>query len=259
MTTGQGFGELWSPGARDWARFAEPHFQPLYEAIHDRLGIRNGTRLLDVGCGPGGAALLAAGRGARVAGLDASPGSVEVARERVPDGDFRIGDMESLPWLNASFDAVTGFNSFPFAINPAAALAEARRVLVPGGKVGIAIFSPREESQQPKIMAAIAALAPPQSPGGPSPFALSAPGRLEAVVQAVGLQTLDRGEFPIVSVLPTAEAACRAFLAGGTGGRAVQHSGQERVRQAIQEALEGFRVETGGYRIEHRFWFLIAE
>jgi len=170
MTTGQGFGELWSPGARDWARFAEPHFQPLYEAIHDRLGIRNGTRLLDVGCGPGGAALLAAGRGARVAGLDASPGSVEVARERVPDGDFRIGDMESLPWSNGSFDAVTGFNSFPFAGNPAAALAEARRVLVPGGKVGIAIFSPREESQQPKIMAAIAALAPPQSPGGRVPL-----------------------------------------------------------------------------------------
>jgi SAM-dependent methyltransferase len=70
--------------------------------------------LLDVGCGTGGAAFLAAGHGARVAGLDASLDSVEVARERVPTGDFRVGDMESLPWPDGSFDVVTGSNSFQF-------------------------------------------------------------------------------------------------------------------------------------------------
>lgn len=98
MTTGKAFGQLWSHGARDWASFVEPHYRPLYEAVHDRLGIRSDVRLLDVGCGPGGSAQLAAGRGGRVAGLDASPNSIEVARERNPAGDFRVGDMESLPW-----------------------------------------------------------------------------------------------------------------------------------------------------------------
>ena len=73
MTTGKAFGQIWSHGARDWASFVEPHYQSLYQAVHDRLGITEGTRVLDVGCGPGGAALLASGRGARGAGLDASP------------------------------------------------------------------------------------------------------------------------------------------------------------------------------------------
>src|SRR5690348_12791553 len=97
MTTGQSLGEPGNSGARNWARVQEPHFRPFYDAVHERLGIGNGTRLLDVGCGPGGAALLAAERGARVAGLDVAADAVEVASERVPAGDFRVGDMESLP------------------------------------------------------------------------------------------------------------------------------------------------------------------
>src|SRR5579864_1903586 len=126
MTTGEAHGTLWSRGARDWATYVEPRARVFYQLVHDRLGIGEGTRLLDVGCGPGGSAELAAQRGARVAGLDASPGSIEFARERVPNGDFRVGDMESLPWPDGSFDAVTGFNSFQFAGNPATAFGEAR-------------------------------------------------------------------------------------------------------------------------------------
>src|ERR1700740_3176583 len=105
MKTGQTQGEVWSGGAQDWARFMEVHYGNLYQLLHDRLAIGQGTRLLDVGCGAGSAAVLAARRGARVAGLDASPGSIEVARERVPEGDFQVGDMESLPWPDGSFDA----------------------------------------------------------------------------------------------------------------------------------------------------------
>ena len=134
MSTGPTLGELWSRGARDWASYVEPQYPILYEAIYDLLGIGNGTRLLDVGCGPGGAALLAAGHGARVAGLDASPDSIGAARERIPSGDFRVGDMKSLPWPDGTFDVVTGFNSFQF--EPAAALAEASRVLASGRQVG---------------------------------------------------------------------------------------------------------------------------
>ena len=66
MTTGKAFGQLWSHGARDWASLVEPHYRPLYEAVHERLGIRSDVRLLDVGCGPGGSAQLAAGRGGQV-------------------------------------------------------------------------------------------------------------------------------------------------------------------------------------------------
>ncbi len=258
MTTGEAFGAQWSGGARDWARFMEPHYAPLYETIYDRLGVGDGTRLLDVGCGPGGATLLAAKRGARVAGLDASPDSVAAARERIPQGEFTVGDMERLPWPDGSCDVVTGFNAFSFAGDPVAALREARRVLVPGGKLGIVVFAPREESQQPKIMAAIAALAPPRAPGGPGPFALSAPGTLESIVEAAGLRAVEQGASVVVLAYATAEDACRAFLAGGTAGRALQHSGEARVLQALREVLEEFRVGAGGYRVENHFRWVIA-
>ena len=257
--TGQTHSELGSEGARNWAMFQEPHFRPLYETVQERLRIESETRLLDVGCGAGGAALLAARWGAWVAGLDVSPGMVQLARERVPEGDFQVGDMESLPWSDDSFDAVTGFNSFQFARNPKTALAEARRVLAPDGKLGMVIWAPPEESQQPRIMNAIIALAPPQAPDAPGPFALSGPGVVELVLEAAGLRLIDRGEVPIVVDYPDAESACRAMMAGSGGIRAVQHSGEERVRQTIVEALQEFRVGISGYRIENRFGFVIAE
>jgi SAM-dependent methyltransferase len=258
MTTGQIHGELWSGGARVWAQYIEPNARPFYDVVHDRLGIGKGTRLLDVGCGPGGAAELAAARGAQVAGLDASLGSIEVARERVPEGDFRVGDMESLPWPAGSFDAVTGFNSFPFAGNPATALAEARRVLEPDGKLGMVIWAPREESQQASIMAAIAALAPPTPPDAPGPFALSAPDAAESVLQVVGLRIVDRGEVPAVFRYADAETACRAMMASGGTVRAIRHSGEERVRQALLMALQPFCTEPGECHIQNRFRFLMA-
>jgi SAM-dependent methyltransferase len=259
MTTAEEHGKLWSRGAKDWSRYMESHFQPLYDLIFDRLALADGVRLLDVGCGPGGAALLAAKRGARVAGMDASPRSIDLARKRVPNGDFKGGDMEQLARPDGSFDIVTSFNSFPFAGNPVGAFMEARRVLVSGGRVGIVVWSPREESQQPRLMAAADRLAPPRPPDPPGPFALSARGKLEATLESAGLRLVDFGEIPIAMKYADAETACRAMMAGSSGSRAVQHSGEERVRRAILDALAEFKLETGAYRTENRFKFVIAE
>ena len=115
-------GELWSAQARNWANFFEPFHTPLYKSVFDRLSISRSTQLLDVGCGAGLAAQLSSQLGAQVSGIDAASAFIEIARERVPAGDFRIGDMEELPYADASFDVVTGFNSFQHAANPVAAL-----------------------------------------------------------------------------------------------------------------------------------------
>jgi hypothetical protein len=109
----------------------------------------------------------------------------------------------------------------------------------------MAIFSRPEESGQTVIMAAIGALAPPQAPNGPSPFALSALGVAASALETAGLRQVDRGEVPITLDYPTEEIACRAFSAGGGGAQAIRHSGEERVRQTIRDALQRFRVETG--------------
>src|SRR5438874_3048660 len=91
-------GRFWGRAAHDWAELQEPAGLPLWEAMLDAAAVGPGTRLLDAGCGAGGASVLAAGRGAQVNGLDAAQGLLAIARERVPDGDFQLGDLEALPY-----------------------------------------------------------------------------------------------------------------------------------------------------------------
>ena len=86
-------GELWGAAARDWAEIQEPLHIPVWQAMLDAAKVGQGTFLLDAGCGGGGASVLAAQLGANVSGLDASEALIAIAGERVPQGDFRVGDV----------------------------------------------------------------------------------------------------------------------------------------------------------------------
>src|SRR6476646_2965671 len=92
MGTAQLQGELWSARARYWALLHERVLLPMFEVVLTILRVDNTTSLLDIGCGTGMFAMLAAARGATVSGLDASPVSIEIARERTPGGAFAIGE-----------------------------------------------------------------------------------------------------------------------------------------------------------------------
>jgi ubiquinone/menaquinone biosynthesis C-methylase UbiE len=131
--TGVVQGPLWGARARDWAELQEPLAKPLFESVLDRFDLGEGVRVLDVGCGTGLFCSLARDEGGSVAGLDASEQSIAIAKERTPDGDFRVGDIEELPWEDGLFDVVTGFNAFQFAADPANARREAKRVASPEG------------------------------------------------------------------------------------------------------------------------------
>ncbi len=101
--------EGWGRRAVDFATLSEPANCREYVAIHSRLGVGEGDRLLDVACGSGLAVELARMRGAECAGIDASHRLVAVARDRNPGADLRVGDMHELPWGEASFDVATSF------------------------------------------------------------------------------------------------------------------------------------------------------
>ena len=105
-------GELWGAKARDWAEIQEPPWIPVFEQVLDLAGVGAGARLLDIGCGAGGALVLADARGAEPAGIDASEALIAVARERIPRARLEVGEMEELPFPDDSFDAVTGINAF---------------------------------------------------------------------------------------------------------------------------------------------------
>jgi arsenite methyltransferase len=107
-------------------------------AIRAALGLQPGERVLDIGSGPG---LLAAemaqevGAGGHVTGVDPSESMLAIARRRAAAAEFRAADALALPFADASFDVAVSTQVYEYVADVGAALAEARRVLKPGGRL----------------------------------------------------------------------------------------------------------------------------
>jgi SAM-dependent methyltransferase len=117
------------------------------EKVVDAAGIQPGQRVLDVACGTGvlgREALSRTGAAGFVAGLDANPGMLEVARRRAPAVEWRRGSAESLPFAEGSFDAVVSQFGLMFFGDRRRALREALRVLVPAGRLAFAVWDALE-------------------------------------------------------------------------------------------------------------------
>ena len=133
----------WGRVSADYAKYrAGP--PPSYYARLREAGIGlPGQRLLDLGTGTGMLARTFAKAGARVSGIDVSPGQVDVAIQAAAgEGlsiDFRVAAAESTPFPPRSFDAITANQCWHF-VDSARALAEARRVIVPGGLLAVSDF-----------------------------------------------------------------------------------------------------------------------
>ena len=251
-------GRLWGPGARDWSELNEPCCTPFYEAVFDAIAVGPGMALLDAGCGGGLALQLAAKRGATVTGFDACGPLLDVARERVPGADLRQGDLESLPFAEDSFDAVTAFNSVQYAADPVAAMRELRRVAKSGSPVAILTWGAPERCESRVILAAIGGLLPPPPPGAEGPFALSVPGRLEELAEAAGLVPEQAGEVPTPLIYPDLGTAVRTQLSSGPARMAIEHAGEQATRDALAAAFAGSRQPDGSYRQDNSFRYLIA-
>src|SRR5919201_7169565 len=105
------WGPLWGARPEDWA-LSENQQVPAYEEALRHVDLERGDSVLDVGCGVGTFLQLVADRGGEPHGIDASEALIVFARERVPAADLRVGDMEDLPYADASCDLVTGFPPF---------------------------------------------------------------------------------------------------------------------------------------------------
>jgi SAM-dependent methyltransferase len=253
------WGPLFGARARDWAETWEGPGgwgTPVYEHVLNRAKIGVGSSALDCGCGAGRFARMAADRGASVAGIDAAQELIDIATERTPDGDFRVGDLEALPWPDDSFDVVAGFSSFQFADDKARALAEARRVS--RGWIAVVIPSRVSESGITAVFKPLAPLFPSQaleSMKDSGMFALSQPGRLEETLAAAGLTVLDDAEIECPVVFDDANAAARAFVGAGPVALAIRQSGEQAITEAVMDALRPF---TDNGRVTLPAWYRVV-
>jgi SAM-dependent methyltransferase len=137
--------EEWEAEAENWIAWARAPGHDEYWYYRERffeLVPSAGRRTLDVGCGEGRVARDLAARAHSVVGLDSSPTLVAAAAEAHPGGEYVVGSAEELPFADASFDLVVAYNSLMDVNDMPRAVAEAGRVLEPGGTLCVCVTHP---------------------------------------------------------------------------------------------------------------------
>jgi ubiquinone/menaquinone biosynthesis C-methylase UbiE len=141
----------------------------IHELVVERLDPQPGERWLDLACGTGAVAERAAARSAAVTGVDLAPALIKTAAERATERgleiDYRVGDCERLDLHDASFDVVSSTCGIMFAPDHKATARELRRVIRPGGRLGLANWTPTGGvARLFKMMAPFQPAPPPSSP-----------------------------------------------------------------------------------------------
>jgi SAM-dependent methyltransferase len=223
--------------------------QPLFDAVR----LRPGTRLLDVATGPGSLAAEAAKRSARAIGIDLSPQMIELARRNYPGIDFREADVEHLPFGNDRFDAVVcafGLGHFP---QPEAAVAEAVRILSPGGRIAFSWWDdPSRQRIQGIFRDAIAEVgvsASPNVPKGHNAYRFSDGREFLHLLQGAGLLDVAITEHAATYCVPDTET----LWLGGLGslvltGSTILHqdkANQELIRTAFERHANVYKSANG--------------
>jgi ubiquinone/menaquinone biosynthesis C-methylase UbiE len=232
-------------------RFVPALFRHWGPVLCEAAGISSGQRVLDVACGTGALTVAVAERvspGGAVLGLDASPEMLAVARRKHPDIEWHDGRAESLPFADASFDAVVSQFGLMFFDDRVAALREMQRVLRPDGHLAVAVCDALERSPGYASLAALLErlFGKPVADAFRAPFVLGDADALRAlcadarIKEASVVQRRGDVRFESIDALVSTERACVWTLGG------LLDDGQfERLRRAAQGALLPF-VDADG-------------
>lgn len=181
------------------------------QRVADAAGIRLGDRVLDVACGTGVLARAAATRarpGGAVTGLDLNPGMLAVAARLSPTLRWQQGTAEALPFAGQSFEAVVSQFGLMFVPDPVAALREMVRVLVPGGRLAVAVWGSLAETPayaaEVALVGRLAGAAAAEALG--TPFVLGEPARLAELCRLAGITGATIGLQPGCGRFPSIES-----------------------------------------------------
>jgi SAM-dependent methyltransferase len=192
--------ERWERGAAGWSRRADS-IQEFGMRVSvwmvEHLDLQPGERVLDLAAGPGDTGFLAAELvrpGGTLISSDAAEAMLGVALGRARDlgvtnVEFKRLELEWIDLPTASVDAILCRWGLMFALDPAAALQDARRVLRPGGRIALAVWDAPEHNPWATIptraLVELGHVEPPD-PNAPGMFTLADPGRLEQLLETAG-------------------------------------------------------------------------
>lgn len=112
-----------------------PGAAELRAASYRMLGLKRGATCVDVGCGAGHAVAELVAKGLKATGVDAAPEAVEAAQVRAPGAMFHVAHSDELPLEDGSMDGYRALRLFHLLEDPVPTIAEAHRVLRPGGRI----------------------------------------------------------------------------------------------------------------------------
>ncbi len=247
-----------------WVALAEPldrELAPLGEAAMDRVGIREGHRVLDVGCG-GGAATLAIARRTgptgSVLGVDVSRPLLAHAEARrdargLANVRFELADAQVTPFAPGSADIVFSRFGIMFFSDPQAAFANLRRALAPGGRIGFVCWQPADKNPVMALAARAAsarvALPTPGDPHAPGPFAFADGDRTRRILEGAGFASVLVEPVEIaVSIAGDLDEAAGFLMQLGPAAAALRDASPDialAVRGELRAAIEPYATNGG--------------
>ena len=230
--------------AETYETFMVPYrFRPWADELVARLNIGPGTRLLDVACGTGIVARVAAehvGTGTTIVGIDMNPAMIEVARTTAAQQgmtiEWQVGNANALPFPDGAFDIVAIQQALQFFPDQAGALRECFRVLAPGGVIGIGVWSALEKQglQQPYAEAIERITG---SPAMHAPYGRISREALINLVTDAGFEHVSVEEVTIQVTFDEPDAFVGLMVEGTSAGVPAMHGRSDEERAALAASV----------------------
>jgi SAM-dependent methyltransferase len=258
--------EVWeamAPGWERWLAQLADALTPVREWLIRELGPEPGQTVLELGAGTGETGFAAAailGDNGRLISTDFSPEMVEVARRRgnelaLGNVDYRVIDAERIELDSGSVDGALCQSTYMLAADPAAALAETRRVLRPGGRLALSVWGAPERNPWASIGGMVLierGHMPPPQPGAPGVFSMASEERTRALLGGAGFRSVRTAEVPVQFGFRSLEDYEQWIVdVGGPFAvlvRGLPEEEREVLRARLSEAFVPFATD-GGYEL----------
>ncbi|KIF67755.1 methyltransferase type 11 [Streptomyces sp. AcH 505] len=250
-----------SARARDWAEIQERMLVPLYEAVYQRLEVREGTRLLGLGCGSGLALLMAATLGAEATGVDSDSELLALAGERLDSGTLLPTDRlaDAAEPGRPGYDVITAFQPVGSVAGDTKGLGPTLGRAVPlakrGAPVVLAGWGPPERCATAGVLQVAGRLTDRLRKGAWRPAHRD---DLEDVAARVGLRPDGSGRVACPFGYADTESAVRGMLSTGVYDGAIRATDRRQVEKEIAEALHPYVRRDGTVWMPNVFRYLIA-